>query len=341
VGEIAQLVLKLMSTIARGLRLVILLCIVIFTFCQDPEEDGKDKSKFLAKEDAKDAGGSQGKEDSKGNDKDDPKELDEDRSEREFSDDELRQVHKVVDENNDQKLSQEELLKFTEQQHRKVELAGNFLEEEFERIDSDKDGSIALKEYLNDTVYTDPTNKEDLSQQETDETKMFQAADANHDGILDKTELAGLISPEANGAVMDVAVSQSMKSADANSDGKLTFDEFEAADLTHHERAPAGDDDDDDNDSEAATNSADFAKKMFKRLDVNGDGVLEESELRDLHSGKLQREQLVDDFVKTVDKDNDLKIDQDELLQGKSAFQDSDIQDYLIAWAQRRPVIGR
>ena len=58
------------------------------------------------------------------------------------------------------------------------------------------------------------------------ETAKFHAADANHDQLLDKAEMASLFFPETNSAVLDVVAQHTMKAKDKDGDGSLSFKEF-------------------------------------------------------------------------------------------------------------------
>merc|ERR1712151_854406 len=64
------------------------------------------------------------------------------------------------------------------------------------------------------------------------------------------------------------------------------------------------------------------AQKLFKRLDTNGDGTLDGSELRPLASGRIEREDMVDVFVKKVDNDGDNTVDSAEMVAGRTAISD-------------------
>jgi len=319
-----------MFVAARSLRIVVLLSICSYIHCQeDAEEDGVAKADS-GKADEQSA--SDGNRDEEG-DASESKVKSESPKNRLFSEEELRQYHRDVDVNTDTKLSEAELLNFTEMHYRNVELSGDDLKDQFTELDSNKDGTVDLQEYLNNTVSS--------PKQVEDETGLFKAADINGDGVLDKEEVAGLVSPVADGPVMETALKQSMRSADINADGRLTFDEFENAELVHHDRAPINHEEEDFHDRIVEGNQNQFTKDVFKQLDANSDGFVDQNELRELHSGRLQRKQVVDGFVEAVDKNNDRQITEQELLQARSSIRDSDIHSYLIAWAERRPVVGR
>ena len=92
------------------------------------------------------------------------------------------------------------------------------------------------------------------------ETAKFQAADANHDQLLDKAEMASLFFPETSSAVLDVVAQHTMKAKDKDKDGSLSFKEFMETD--EDEIDVEGDDE--------REKMLEEDKKDFKRLDKDG-----------------------------------------------------------------------
>lgn len=314
------------------------LCYVILVKCQD--EKGPQKGQDDAEEDGKG-------------------------DEEQLTDEQLRQAHASIDANGDKEASKEELLNFVEKHETEAALADLDIDEELKRKDSSADGRISLDEHLSDTLKgyelavqdnknVDPKIAEEaqkaLDQARQDETELFKAADGNGDGVLDKDELPALMSPGTHSKVLDVVVKTSIRDADTDKNGKLSFQEFRESGL-----GDSGDEDDDrldaapkekekkpeqGQDNEEDDKEEKDAQQLFSRLDVNSDGFVDSQELRALESGKIHQEDVVNNIVRDMDKDGDKHIDSDELVQSKGTVRDSELQEYLIAWARKRPVVG-
>merc|ERR1712217_30246 len=141
----------------------------------------------------------------------------------------------------------------------------------------------------------------ELEQRKKIETQKFSAADINGDGFLDATELPALFYPETHSAVLDVTVAETMRQKDLNKDGKLTPKEFWEAD---------GADGDEGELSEEE--NADFAK-----LDIDGDGLLNQRELQEWESGKFHTAGAMKKLIEIVDKNNDIHFTTEELAHAR------------------------
>jgi hypothetical protein len=90
-------------------------------------------------------------------------------------------------------------------------------------MDTSRDGVVSLEEHLSDAAGWDSWDggvgapvsetllKDDLEKRRRYETHMFQAADVNGDGVLDKNEISALVSPETRESTLNVIVNQSMQ----------------------------------------------------------------------------------------------------------------------------------
>lgn len=253
-----------------------------------------------------------------------------------LTDDQLRNWHDRVDHSNDKKVSTEELLHFAEQLHWNTSLRQSVsaTENEMALKDESSDGFVSLEEHLSATV---SGLSETAEKTRVDETAKFKAADTNGDGKLTVSEMHSLVAPETHVGVMDLVLSHSLRDADSDNSGKVSLDEFRNSGLAHKGLRPLHETDDgfiaDDQSLDELDKST---QQVFTRLDTNGDKHLDKDELRDLMSGKIQRENVIHHVVSTLDSDNDKHVDVDELIKGKNNVQDSEIQDYLIMWASHR-----
>jgi len=350
-----------MLVVSVVFRVLLLLSILAPTHCED-EEDGA-----TAEEDGK-------------AETDRIEETDHDSESEEhtkLTDNDLHEVHKELDANGDKKASKQELMNFAEKHQQDVSLAETDPDEIMAEKDTSKDGKLSLEEHLEDAVtgiddavqmhrdYDATKNtidvgettteeyekakkyaeqkaigettteeyekaKKYVEQRKQEETEKFKAADLDHDGLLNKSELTGYLSPETHDPVMRVITAHAMRDADTDGNGELTVEEFTRSDMVVH---PADTTQDATNDLHRAA--------LFKRLDTNSDGHIDVGELHPLKSGKIYREDMVNDFVTSLDKDADAHIDPSELVNGRSVIHDSDLQDYFTAWAMKRTALRR
>lgn len=281
-------------------------------------------------------------------------------SSHEFTDVELQQAHVEFDENGDRTVSNGELIRFMEKHHKEKSLAEIDARGEIQRMDTSKDGFVSLDEYLKDAVppvnyggnltnarheqfmapsgAVYPLGENSLERAraidealKADEIEKFKAADMNGDGLLNQSELHALVVPVANEGVIAVVVRHTMRNADTDKNGLLSYDEFQASGLSE-----TGNEED-----RHVTENEMRANQVFTRLDKNGDGSLDMDEIRNWESGAIEREDIANSFVNTLDRDGNKHIDSSEFVQGKRSIGDSEIQSYLIAWAKHRQAFGR
>lgn len=286
---------------------------------------------------------------------------DDELDEIELSDDHLRKVHQDLDTNGDSKVSHEELLAFAHKQHKKLELGHIDVEEEMRHFDTSGDGRISLAEWLHSSLETfteveEATDANQDAEQEKQRTHdaelyraqdeaLFKAADKDSDGFVNKDELPALLVPQVHEHTVGTVVQSRLKEADSNDDGKIDFDEFSSQGFASlvgesHEEVVEEDENGNlkyDEEEEAEMKSKD--KKLFDRVDTNGDGFLDAEELKPLESGKVGQELIVSKFVMGADKNGDRHIDAEELVSGKDQISDSDIHDHLISWAMHRKIV--
>jgi len=196
---------------------------------------------------------------------------DEDIEEEMLTDEQLRALHQKFDQDGNGKVSLAEIMAFASEMGRSI--AARDISAILEEIDLDKDGKLSLEEHLTDIENQaeggDEEEKQEMRNRKRIEEDKFMAADVNQDKVLDVDEVASLFYPETHEGVLAVTVAETMRQKDRNQDGKLSPREFwevegtgEDAELTEEE------------------------KQDFAKLDLNGDGVIDMSELRLWESGK-------------------------------------------------------
>lgn len=240
-----------------------------------------------------------------------------------LAEDQLGTVFSTIDANGDAKLSKEELSSFV--RHHEVEAARKKVDvqKEMKRKDTSNDGQISLEEHLRDTK-TMSSPHSDVDTRNEDETLYFKSADANNDGVLDSSELPALYL-RTQGKALDLTVKNSIRDADRDKNGKLDLSEFTEARFTNV----------DDIINHGWTSPA----ATFSRTDRNQDGYVDEDELRLLESGQLRQDDLANNLLKAMDRNGDEEIDRKEFVES-SGVRDTQLQDYLIAWAKKRPVVS-
>mmetsp|Transcript_138921 Transcript_138921/g.245498 ORF Transcript_138921/g.245498 Transcript_138921/m.245498 type:complete len:280 (-) Transcript_138921:152-991(-) len=237
---------------------------------------------------------------------------DEENDGTDLNDKHLEEFHAEADSNGDSEVAHSEFMNVVEEHHQDVmkERVGPLLAS---RDTLEKDGLISLAEHVKATV---PAAEDGEYEKEV---ALFKAADRNSDGFLNQSELGALQSPQKNSAVMDVVTKESIIRTDFDNDGKLTLKEFDE----QHKYVQSG---------------LGSSENVFNELDRDKDGYLDHQELQHLKSGQLEREKLVKNYINNVDKDGDSHLDVKEMLQGRETVSDSGLQDYLIAWANKRNI---
>jgi len=153
------------------------------------------------------------------------------------------------------------------------------------RLDTNGDGSVDLAEMQ--------AARPDFT------VEKFNAADANHDGLLSRDEMHG-----ARGK------GRHHRNLDTDGDGNYSFEEMQEAhpDLTQDQYAAF--DADKDGKLTRPELKQGFGREMFSRIDKDGSGGVSLSEMQSHRSGATQ-----EDFAK-LDTDGNGQLSQDELKAG-------------------------
>merc|ERR1712070_726133 len=96
--------------------------------------------------------------------------------------------------------------------------------DQFNSLDTDKDGKLSIKEFAQEVVEGEQTAEE--RQLSDDELKDFKSLDRNGDGFVDLNELKKMSSFEFQ---VEQAMKELMEYGDGNKDGFVDFEELQAA----------------------------------------------------------------------------------------------------------------
>ena len=95
-----------------------------------------------------------------------------------------------------------------------------------EDADADEDGKVTWKEVLHDMYGSDPEDLELDDKLISDDKELFEAADGNKDGYLDKEEFKAYTHPEETPKMFPILLKQALEEKDIDSDGYLSFQVF-------------------------------------------------------------------------------------------------------------------
>lgn len=104
-------------------------------------------------------------------------------------------------------------------------------------MDVDTDEKVFWREYLKEMYDIDSAeglaeleneNDQGIEQSQliNDDRTLFQAADLNGDGHLNRDEFVLFISPEEHPQMLPIILNQTLRDKDKNGDGKVDFQEF-------------------------------------------------------------------------------------------------------------------
>lgn len=96
-------------------------------------------------------------------------------------------------------------------------------QDRLEDADSDEDGRVSWSEVLQDMYGSD---SDDLSVDDklvSDDKELFEAADTNQDGFLDKEEFKAYTHPEETPKMFPILLKQALDEKDTDQDGYINF----------------------------------------------------------------------------------------------------------------------
>jgi len=207
----------------------------------------------------------------------------------------LEALFRKFDANKDGKATMQEIMGFAHEKNKQAAEMNSL--GIMDGVDTDADNQLSLDEYLNHLTKHATTWRE-LQKEVATETAKFRAADENGDEVLTSSEIAALFFPEVSAKVLAISVQANMQMKDKDGDGKLTPAEFWGA---FNEDGTAD-----------VMLIADMAED-FKKLDKDGDGLLNAGELGAWESGTFHTELAMLKLMEIADKDGDMAATLQEL----------------------------
>lgn len=250
-------------------------------------------------------------------------------TDEQITSDQMRNLHKKVDANDDGKVSLAEVMDFAKQaRHAIVAKETGAL---FDEMDSDKDGKVSLDELLDNTfgapMPEDVKLPEPDAQQAAEEERIkkekelekqkFKLADKNGDGFLDQDELPAAFYPETHDGVLALTAAAALKSKDKDGDGELSPAEFW---------------ENEDEDVDEATQAD--QKADFEKLDLDKNGKLNLDEFKAWESGHFHTSDAMNSLFEVADEDKDDELTADEVDDARQMLANSMASSQMQEWVE-------
>jgi len=231
----------------------------------------------------------------------------------------LKILLEKMDRNGDKSIERQELYAWILRSFKS--LSKEESDERFEDGDEDEDGFVSWREYAAEEFDldelemdpSDPNYEEELQLMEEDKI-LFDAADLNKDGKLDKTEFLAFSHPEEDEKMKPLVIDQVLNSRDKNGDGVLSFQEYLG------ERGEG-------KDKEWLLTEKD---RFDEELDKNGDHLLSREEILAwiIPSNQETAEEEVNHLFAGADQDVNGLLSFQEILDNHDIFVGSEATDY-------------
>ncbi|KAI4464736.1 reticulocalbin [Holotrichia oblita] len=229
----------------------------------------------------------------------------------------LRILLTKMDLDGDNKISRQELRAWILRSFRM--LTKEEADERLQDVDTNNDGRVTWEEYVADTYgLGEDADQNDIEAENeeliADDRLMWEAADTNHDNILEDEEWIAFSHPEEHPVMMPVILNQTLRERDTDKDGAISFQEYIA-----------------DRGQSQNKEWLYVEKDRFDReLDLNKDGKLTGNEI--LAWMVPSNEDIADEEVQhlfvSTDDDHDNMLSFDEILEHHDLFVGSEVTDY-------------
>uniref|UniRef100_A0A1B6J5R2 Reticulocalbin-3 n=1 Tax=Homalodisca liturata TaxID=320908 RepID=A0A1B6J5R2_9HEMI len=192
--------------------------------------------------------------------------------------------------------------------------------ERFEDADENEDGKVTWDEYKADSYGMDGSEEENIIQSSEEESLiktdriMFDAADLNKDGVLDKQEFVWFTHPEEHPEMLPFILQNTLDDKDTDKNGVIDFQEFLG--------------------ERAKSHSKEWLlaekEKFDSEYDKDKDGILNASEILSwvVPSNEEIAEEEVNHLFAASDDDHDNILTFDEILDKHEIFVGSEATDY-------------
>ncbi|KFM58050.1 Reticulocalbin-2, partial [Stegodyphus mimosarum] len=196
--------------------------------------------------------------------------------------------------------------------------------QEMENEDGDGDGKVTWEEHIadvfgimDDDMIGSVDKTSDDFQMLRNDKELFEAADVNKDGILDKSEFPAFSHPEEFERMYQVVYEQAMRKRDADKDGFLSFEEYVA---DTYGATPV-----------STTEQYIMEKDRFTHdYDLNNDNKLDKEEvlLMLIPNNIEAAETEADHLIGSSDSNKDGRLSVDEIVDHHEIFVGSEATDY-------------
>jgi len=266
-----------------------------------------------------------------------------------ISSEQLRQLHRKCDKDEDGIISFEEVHAYA--RNMRTLIAQRNAPEILDDVDENGDGKLSLDEILEDmqldeNLKDDDEMDEDEHQKEREKepwrtinTAAFMAADADGDGLIDTDEVHGLYFPETHDDVLHAIAEIMLPLKDYNKDGVLQPKEFsDIADPSLEEAYQncLNKRRDEQHPIKCFDNELDEEEEhAFSKLDKDNSGTLDVEELKAWVTGKYggyYTEQSLKQMFLHADVDHDLHLTMDELDEFRHELTEHDAHEHLKDW---------
>ncbi|KAK6188148.1 hypothetical protein SNE40_004395 [Patella caerulea] len=232
------------------------------------------------------------------------------------------------DPNNDQIITKEELVEWLMHSFKNLD-EEDAAEKMTEEDVIDVDDKVSWEEYLKSQYNYEPgdiedfkklreTNKDNEQMKETfellvlveDDEARFNAADANHDGMLNKEEYFAFHAPLEHVQMHEFEIKRVMKQFDKNNDGSITKKEF-IGDITDKERVIA-------------------EEEQFKLYDTDNNGKLDDGETRKwvIQDSRVAATEEAEHLLNMADDNKNGELTLAEIVDHYDEFVGSQATDY-------------